>query len=196
MINLLSKTVIWLADNLYIMRRANNTYGVSSVVGNVLLVAIVFIAASFFATLILTTEFNPEPNASVDIEQTTECLPDGKLNCNTTITVTQTPNADYVVVQYVPPDGTGPVFNSIDYGNTTADLNGQSKTGFDDVPDYNNESSSLNVDKEGDILINSGDQLKVRSRLGVQFRIYAAVDGYEAVVDSYTVRENRQRFDP
>lgn len=170
--------------------------GVSSVVGNVLLVAIVFLMGSIFAGLVLTSDFEPTPDATVDVEQTNTCEV-GEKECKVKIEVQQMDNANYVFPKYIITSG-----SSIPEIDKTLVVNQVPE----DAPEEPENTGSLTEDTAkvtvgGDekplasLLYGAGDvQTAEKVEVGTQIIIYAGIDGNERVIQQYTVRENSNTF--
>lgn len=147
---------------------------VSPVVGNILLVAIVFVAASSFGFLVTSGNFNSDPNAEVSFEQTTECSETGP-SCETVVRVDQMSNADYIIVAYNVPPG----LRSSSYSVTHL---GDSPDEIDDIPD--------NSTVQGAILVGPGDTFTLQSDPETNILVYVGLNGRENLMRTYTVREN------
>lgn len=163
----------------------NSSFGVSSVVGSLLLVAIVFIMGSAFAGLVLTTDFEPEPDANVEVNQTNSCEKGGDTLCRTVVTVTQMSNADYIVATRSVPSGATVPSQSTKYESQTP---GQ----VDDIPDNAAETATLDsaTANRGRVLVGEGDKYILNSDPGTDILVYAGLDGSEDLILEYAVREN------
>lgn len=163
---------------------------VSSVVGNVLLVAIVFIMGSAFAGIILTSDFEPTPEATIDIQQTNKCEL-GESECTVKVRVEQMDNADYVISRYVVTPGTSVPDISTDLVINEVPENAPSKP--ENTGSLRNETASVNVGGNNvplaSLLYGAGDeQIAKNVEVGTKLTIYAGIEGNERVIDTYTVQ--------
>ena len=165
------------------------SFGVTSVVGNILLVAIVFIMGSACAGLVLTTNFEPNPDANVEVNQTNNCEKDSDTLCRTVVKVTQMSNADYVVATRSVPSGSTVPSQSTEY-------NGLTPSQVDDIPDNPADTATLDnaTADQGRILVGEGDKYILESDPGTDILVYAGLDGSEDLIFQYTVMENVDGF--
>lgn len=163
---------------------------VSSVVGNVLLVAIVFLMGAMFAGMVVVNDFEPTPDATINIEQTNDCesVEDG--GCEAVVMVDQMDNADYIIVTYNIPSG----YNQPE---TATDLISDVPIEVDEAPNEPQESASIDEDDNdiSAILLGAGDAHTGSDMdVGTEIHIYAGIDGNEDLIESYTVQENTVTF--
>lgn len=172
--------------------------GVSSVVGNVLLVAIVFLMGSIFAGIVLTSDFEPTPDATVDVQQTNVCEV-GEKECTVEIEVQQMDNAEYVFPKYI-----------ITSGTSVPEIDRELVVDFNEVPEkvpeepentgsLTEETAKVTVGGDekplASLLYGAGDvQIAEDVEVGTKIIIYAGIDGNERVIQQYTVRENSNTF--
>jgi FlaG/FlaF family flagellin (archaellin) len=166
-----------------VKKSVHSTTGVSSVVGNVLLVAIVFITASMFAGLVLTGNFTPNPSVTYEVEQTKECDRSLESICETVVTIKIMDNADYVLIANRTSAGSTVPTDEVIYS-------GIEPSEDDDIPNSSADTSILDesTSSSGEILVGPGDKYIIRSDVGTEIAIYAGLDGYEQLVGEYTVR--------
>lgn len=165
-------------------KTSSSSLGATSVIGNILLVAIVFIMGSVFAGLVLTTDFEPEPNATIDVQQTNSCEKGGDQLCRTEVTVSQMDNADYIVATRSVPSGSTVPDQTAKYQSSTP---GE----VDDIPDVPEDTATLSssTSDQGRILVGAGDKYILKSDPGTDILVYAGLQGQEDLVLEYTVRE-------
>jgi FlaG/FlaF family flagellin (archaellin) len=166
-----------------VKRTRYNNIGASSVVGNVLLVAIVFITGSMFAGLVLTSNYSPDPSINYEVEQTKECDRSVESVCETVVTITQMSNADYVLIANRTPVGTTVPTDEVKY-------EGIKPIEDDDIPNDPANTGILDEStaSSGEILVGPGDKYIIRSDVDTEIAIYAGLDGYEQLIGEYTVR--------
>lgn len=165
------------------------SFGVTSVVGSILLVAIVFIMGSAFAGLVLTTNFEPEPSAVVEVNQTNSCEKGGDNLCRTVVTVSQMSNADYVVATRSVPSGASVPTQNVEYESLTP-------TEVGSIPDNPAGTSTLDsaTANQGRILVGEGDKYILESDPGTDILMYAGLEGTEDLMLQYEVKENVRGF--
>lgn len=167
--------------------------GATSVIGNVLLVGIVFLMATAFAGIVVLTDFQPTPEAKVDIEQINNCTESQSGGCQVKVTVSQMINSEYIIVTYDVPNGLNkPELVDEQLIEDPKDINS--------VPDNITETNTFNnengqITEYSSILLNSGDTHKGGDiDVGTEVNIYAGIDGNENLIKTFEVQENNVVF--
>lgn len=164
-----------------------NNRAQSEIVGTLLLVSIVFIMGSLITGFVLTLDFSPSPNATVEITQTGSCS--DEVSCNATVKLSQLDNADYIVVTDIDNNGQYPTYTDLPTRSNVQYL-GKNPTEVENIPNHAGLSRSVTNMEDGTVLVGPGDTVQITGLSpGDTVQVFAGLDGDEELISEFSIIE-------
>lgn len=170
------------------MRKYDSEFGVSPVIGVVIMVAITVIMGVVISTFFLdiTERFSDSGgSASVDFQQNLDNINTNQYSVIATLDRSE--NADYVVISSVNTSSEISIGTSYVGESNNNELR---PSNVDYAPDNVEDSASVESPAKGTILLRNGDKANITGVVaGDKIQVFAGLDGEEKLVRSYTVRD-------